>query len=113
MVKMAYVDYDNPDTSVGEVDVVQAGYNKIAGGEVGFGNTAERNKRSEDERRNNEKSVCEIITRRLSVKTTKRDKTKCDGSAPFCYAQTIRFMITPSRKGNKTGGKTSKKCYES
>ena len=39
-VSMTYVDYDNPDTPVGKVDVAQAGYNKIANGEVGFGNTA-------------------------------------------------------------------------
>ncbi|MCH5174578.1 MAG: leucine-rich repeat protein, partial [Prevotellaceae bacterium] len=40
VVKMTYVDYYSPDTPVGEVDVAQAGYNKMANGEVGFGNTA-------------------------------------------------------------------------
>jgi len=38
-VKMTWVDYSNPEASVGEVETAQAGYNKIANGEVGFGNT--------------------------------------------------------------------------
>ena len=39
IVKMTWVDYDNPDTANGEVEIAQAGFNKISGGEVGFGNT--------------------------------------------------------------------------
>ena len=39
-VKMTYVDYDKADEAIGEVEVSQAGYNKIANGEVGFVNTS-------------------------------------------------------------------------
>ena len=35
-VKMTWVDYDNPDTAMGEVETAQAGFNKISNGEVGF-----------------------------------------------------------------------------
>ena len=41
-VKMTYVDQSNPDQSMGEIaagSTATAGYNKISGGEVGFGNT--------------------------------------------------------------------------
>ncbi|MBR1521972.1 MAG: hypothetical protein IJ635_12170 [Bacteroidaceae bacterium] len=38
-VKMTYVDFDNPDTAIGEVTESKAGYNKISGGNVAFGNT--------------------------------------------------------------------------
>lgn len=40
-VKMTYVDYDNPETSMGEIaagSTAKSGYNKISGGSVGFGN---------------------------------------------------------------------------
>ena len=40
VVKMTYVDSDNPETAIGEVETAKAGYNKIAGDEVGFGNTS-------------------------------------------------------------------------
>ena len=40
IVKMTYVDFDNPDTSYGVVDEAVIGYNKIVNGEVAFGNTA-------------------------------------------------------------------------
>lgn len=42
VVKMTYVDYDNPTTAIGEIaagETSKAGYNKISGGSVGFGNT--------------------------------------------------------------------------
>lgn len=42
VVKMTWVDYDNPDASNGEIamgETARAGYNKISGGTVGFGNT--------------------------------------------------------------------------
>ncbi|MBR0274534.1 MAG: hypothetical protein IJQ59_10690 [Bacteroidaceae bacterium] len=39
-VKMTWVDYDNPEVAKGEVEIAQAGFNKIANGEVGFGNTS-------------------------------------------------------------------------
>lgn len=42
VVKMTYVDYDNPTTAIGEIapgETAKAGYNKISGGSVGFGNT--------------------------------------------------------------------------
>lgn len=41
-VKMTYVNYDAPDTSYGEIaagETAKAGYNKISGGAVNFGNT--------------------------------------------------------------------------
>lgn len=42
VVKMTYVDYDNPTTAIGEIaagETARSGYNKISNGEVGFGNT--------------------------------------------------------------------------
>lgn len=42
VVKMTYVDYDNPTTAIGEIapgETARSGFNKISGGEVGFGNT--------------------------------------------------------------------------
>lgn len=42
VVKMTYVDYDNPTTAIGEIaagETSKAGYNKISGGSVDFGNT--------------------------------------------------------------------------
>lgn len=42
VVKMTYVDYDTPTTAIGEIapgETAKAGYNKISGGSVGFGNT--------------------------------------------------------------------------
>lgn len=41
-VKMTYVNYDAPDTSYGEIaagETAKAGFNKISGGAVNFGNT--------------------------------------------------------------------------
>ena len=38
-VKMTYVDADQADTAIGEVEVAKAGFNKIVDGQVGFGNT--------------------------------------------------------------------------
>lgn len=42
VVKMTYVDYDNPTTAIGEIaagETARSGFNKISGGAVGFGNT--------------------------------------------------------------------------
>ena len=42
-VKMTYVDYNNADTSYGEIaagSTARTGYNKISGGSVGFSNTS-------------------------------------------------------------------------
>lgn len=42
VVKMTWVDYDNPTTAMGEIpagETARAGYNKISGGSVAFANT--------------------------------------------------------------------------
>ena len=42
VVKMTWVDYDNPTTAIGEIpagETARAGYNKISGGSVAFANT--------------------------------------------------------------------------
>lgn len=42
VVKMTYVDFDTPTTAIGEIaagETARCGFNKISGGEVGFGNT--------------------------------------------------------------------------
>ena len=40
-VKMTYIDYDQSDVALGQLDTIRAGYNKVpaVGGTIGFGNT--------------------------------------------------------------------------